>query len=75
MQLYRLMRSRVLAAANEIKLAGYDSVRIAGDGDIADICRLTCLEQGLDITDSEEAPLLELNDLKVKLHLGEFVEK
>ena len=75
MQLYRLMRSRVLAAANEIKLAGYDSVRIAGDGDIADICRLTCIEQGLDITDSEEAPLLELNDLKVKLHLGEFVEK
>ena len=75
MQLYRLMRSRVLAAANEIKLAGYDSVRIAGDGDIADICRLTCIEQGLDITDSEEAPLLELNDLKVKLHFGKFVEK
>jgi len=75
MQLYRLMRSRVLAATNEIKLSGYDSVRIAGDGDIADICRLTCIEQGLDITDSEEAPLLELNDLKVKLHMGEFVER
>ncbi len=69
MQLYRLIRSRVQEAVKEINLAGHDSVRIAGDGDIADICRLTCIEQGLIITDSEEAPLLELNDLKVTLHL------
>lgn len=69
MQLYRLIRSRVQEAVKEINLAGHDSVRIAGDGDIADICRLTCIEQGLVITDSGEAPLLELNDLKVTLHL------
>jgi DNA-binding MarR family transcriptional regulator len=74
MHLYRLIRRRVQEAVKEINLAGYDSVRIAGDGDIADICRLTCIEQGLVITDSEEAPLLELNDLKVTLHLMDKIE-
>lgn len=69
LQLYRLIRSRVLEAVKDIKLAGYDSVRIVGDGDIADICRLTCIEQGLTVTDSRDAPLLELDDLKVTLHL------
>lgn len=75
MQLYRLIRGRVLEAVKDIKLARYDSVRIAGDGDIADICRLTCIEHGLTITNSEEAPLLELNDLKVTLHIGDNVER
>ena len=37
MQLYRLVRDRVQEAVKEVKLAGYDSVRIVGDGDIADI--------------------------------------
>lgn len=70
MELYRLVRERVREALIEIKAAGYNSVRIQGDGDIADICRLTCLEQGVTITDSSEAPLLELQDLKVILHLS-----
>ena len=75
MQLYRLVRDRVQEAVKAVKLAGYDSVRIVGDGDIADICRLTCIEQGLVITESEEAPLLELNDLKVNLHLEDKLKR
>ena len=71
MHLYRLVRERVREAIVEIKLAGYDSVRIQGDGDIADICRLTCLEQGIAITESPDAPLVELRDLQVILHLEE----
>lgn len=70
MQLYRLVRERVRQALIEVKAAGYKSVRIEGDGDIADICKLTCIEQGISITESHEAPLLELRDLKVILHLG-----
>ncbi len=68
MHLYRLVRERVREAIIDLKMAGYDSVRIEGDGDIADICRLTCLEQGIGITESFEAPLIELRDLKVILH-------
>ena len=74
MHLYRLMRSRVLDEVKQVKRRGYDSIRIEGDGDIADICRLTCIEQGLTVTDSEEAPLLELNDLKVTLLLPNITE-
>ena len=70
MELYRLVRERVREALVEIKVAGYNSVRIQGDGDIADICRLTCLEQGIAITESTDAPLLELQDLKVILHIS-----
>jgi DNA-binding MarR family transcriptional regulator len=71
MQLYRLIRGRVLEAVKRIKLMGYDQVRIVGDGDIADICRLTCIEQGLAITDARDVPWLELDDLKVILHLDD----
>lgn len=71
MQLYRLIRGRVLEAVKDIKMAGFDSVRIVGNGDIAEICRLTCIEQGLTLTDSTDVPLLELHDLKVILHLGD----
>jgi DNA-binding MarR family transcriptional regulator len=70
MHVYRLVRERVRKALVDLKMAGYDSVRIQGDGDIADICRLTCIEQGIEVTDSSEAPLLELRDLKVALYLG-----
>jgi DNA-binding MarR family transcriptional regulator len=70
MHLYRLVRERVREAVIELQMAGFNSVRIQGDGDIADICRLTCIEQGITITDSPEAPLLELRDLKVILHHG-----
>lgn len=70
MHLYRLVRERVRQALLELKSAGYQSVRIEGDGDIADICKLTCMEQGISITDSPDAPLLELRDLKVILHFG-----
>lgn len=75
MRLYRLVRERVREALIDLKMAGFNTVRIQGDGDIADICHLTCIEQGITITESPEAPLLELCDLKVILHLGQSPEE
>lgn len=69
MHLYRLVRQRVREALVELKRAGYTAVRVQGDGDIADICRLTCIEMGVTISDSLEAPWLELRDLKVIVHM------
>src|SRR5512137_1386960 len=43
-RLYRKTRERVREYLAEVKAAGYKQVRIIGRGDIADICRLTCLE-------------------------------
>ena len=69
MYLYRLIRERSQEALAEVKRAGYNQVRIQGDGDLADICRLTCFEQGVTIVDAGPVPLLELRGLKVFLHL------
>ena len=71
MHLYRLVRERAREALIELKMAGFNLVRIQGDGDLADVCRLTCMEQGISVTDSPEAPLLKLRDMKVILHLDQ----
>ena len=47
MRLYRETRQaarRILAQARQ---KGFESVRIEGKGELAEICRLTCLEQGM----------------------------
>ncbi len=54
MLLYRRMRTRIRELLIEVKQAGYDQVLIDVDveknvADIADICRLTCLEQGIQL--------------------------
>lgn len=71
MRLYRRTRQRVRDLLVDVQKAGYDRVRISGDGDIADICRLTCLEQRVAIVDTEDVPVLEINEMKVHLRLQE----
>lgn len=63
--LYRLVRSRVLAALNEVQRTGHNRIWLDGDGDVADICRLTCLEQGVDIANEASYPALRIQGLKV----------
>lgn len=69
MRLYRRTRLRVRELLGDVQKAGYDQVRIVGDGDIADICRLTCLEQRVTIVDTENVPALEIRGTKVQLRL------
>jgi DNA-binding MarR family transcriptional regulator len=42
-----------------------------GPDDIMDICRLTCLEQNIEVIDSLEVPVLEVRGSKVNLHFLE----
>ena len=67
--LYRNTRQRVREQLEQVKAAGYHKVSIRGEGDVADICRLSCLEQGVGITTDSDAPVLEITGLKVVLHL------
>lgn len=67
MRLYRRVRLRVRDLLYEVENAGWDRVRIEGDGDIADICRLTCLEQGMQITQDSNVPALVVHGVKVSL--------
>ena len=67
--LYRRTRQRVKTHLTEIKRAGYSSVRLIGEGDVADICRLSCLEQDIEIVLDGDAPILEVKGFKVILHM------
>lgn len=71
MDLYRRTRQRTLDQLAEVKNAGYNQVSIQGDGDIAEVIRLTCLEQGIAVTTDPKAPVLEVHGMKIHLHMEE----
>ena len=54
MMLYRQTRDQARALLQSAKEKGYKQVRIVGDGDIADVCRLTTIEQGMTIVEDDE---------------------
>ena len=73
MRLYRKTRQHVRELLAEVRQAGFDQVQIDGDGDIADICQLTCLEQGIRSMQAKpdlqvvQTPVLEVRGSKVFL--------
>jgi DNA-binding MarR family transcriptional regulator len=67
--LYRKTRQRVREYLSEIKGAGYNRIRIIGKGDVADICRLTCLEHGIAVVNDKNAPALQVEGFKVILQM------
>ncbi len=67
--LYHNTRQRVREHLEQIKAAGFETVSIRGEGDVADICRLTCLEQGVTVAEDGNAPVLEVVGLKVFLDM------
>lgn len=70
--LYRLVRNRSLNAIHQIRKAGFHQVRIIGEGDVAEICRLTCLEQNLEILDGKTScPAIKIDELKLYVILNE----
>jgi DNA-binding MarR family transcriptional regulator len=72
-RMYRLVRERMLEVIDELHQKGYGAVRLAGDGDVAEICRLTCLDKGIQIINELEKPVLVVTGLK--LFLDENPEK
>lgn len=72
MRLYRRTRLRVRELLVELQQAGYDQVLVDGEGDIADICRLTCLEQGINVlTEPGNGAVLEVRGTKIQLRIEE----
>ena len=67
--LYRRTRQRVREFLVDIQKAGYSQVRVLGRGDVVDICRLTCLEQGIEVVTDKSAPALQVDGFKVTLQL------
>jgi DNA-binding MarR family transcriptional regulator len=67
--LYRLVRERVIVALEDLQKAGYHQARLEGNGDVAEICRLTCLEQGVTIVSEKDTPVLRIVGLKIFLEM------
>ncbi len=68
--LYRRTRTEAKRLLREIQADGYGEVRLDGEGDIAEIAKLTCLEVGLKVVqDSKEnsSPVLRVKGTKLEL--------
>jgi len=74
MLLYRRTRQRVSDLLAEVRRAGFDRVAIEGDGDIADICRLSCFEQNIRVVNERDLPVLKVHGLKVFLQMADRQE-
>ena len=60
-----------MSISKKLKLEGYKKVRIVGKGDVADICRLTCLEHGIEVVNDKDVPALQVDGFKVQLRMEE----
>ena len=67
MRLYRETREQARERLAEVCAAGSDRVCIAGDGDLADVCRLTCLERGITTTADADVPVLVVAGTQIEL--------
>ena len=61
MRLYRETRQNVIKILTDIRAEGYNQVRVTGESVIADVCQLTCLEQGFEVVDKDHIPTLAVN--------------
>lgn len=79
LQLYRLTRERMAKALEQVRAAGYDAVSLdaheQGPEDILDICKLTCLEQGIRVVGDSDAPVIAIRGVKVHVRLPEMEEE
>jgi len=69
MRLYRTTRQNVKEYLEEVKLAGHSKIKIKGDSEIAEVCHLTCLEQGFEVVEKGEVPVLSVQGYEVFLEI------
>ncbi len=74
-RMYRLVRERMVEVLAEVKLAGYHQVILHGDGEIAEVCQLTCLEQEIEVLKYGNVPELFLDGFKIELILPDNVSE
>ena len=72
--IYRLVRQRMVTALKRVDQTGARQIRLVGEGDVAEVCRLTCLEQGMEIVDRKDVPCLIIKGLKVFIEGEDNIE-
>jgi hypothetical protein len=71
LRVYRRTREQVNQSLIQARGAGYRQIFIEDNGDLGEICRLTCMEQGIPIAENQtgSVPALRIDGTKVKLVL------
>lgn len=71
MALYRDTRDQAKDLIAELQEQGYQQVRVEGAGDIMDVCRLTCIEQGIDVVENPngQTPVIRVKGRELELNL------
>src|SRR3989337_2584305 len=72
MTLYRWAREQARQALAAARRQGFQAVNVQGQGDIADVCRLTCLEFGMGVVEREPAdggPGLQIEGTDISFRL------
>jgi DNA-binding MarR family transcriptional regulator len=54
MTLYRQVREEAQKVLKVVRQKGFQAVHVIGDGDIADVCRLSCLEHGIQVVEDSQ---------------------
>jgi DNA-binding MarR family transcriptional regulator len=73
-RVYRLVRERMVKALDQIRANGDNRIHLVGEeGDVMDVCRLTCIEHGFEIVKGNEQsiPTLEVCGMKIFVHTKE----
>lgn len=78
MALYRRARQQAREALRAARRRGYRAVSVKGDGELADVCRLTCLELGMSLVEHgpmDGVPSLHIEGTDISLNLPEAESK
>ena len=73
MRVYRQLREAARREVGHARQKGYESLHLEGDGDAADVCRLTCLEMGMRVVEGaalEQQAVLQVEGSRVR-----FIER
>jgi DNA-binding MarR family transcriptional regulator len=71
LRLYRETRTEAQRLLAQVREAGYEAIQIEGDGELADICLLTCLEQRVRVgqgVEGGQVPTLHVEGMTLSLH-------
>ncbi|MEK6222589.1 MAG: winged helix-turn-helix domain-containing protein [Chloroflexota bacterium] len=70
-QLYRRTRGKVTKLLKELKASGHHAIRIDGQEqgpeDILDICKLSCIEQEIEVVERMDVPVLVIRGVRVSV--------
>jgi DNA-binding MarR family transcriptional regulator len=71
MRLYRETRVEAKRLVSKVRQKGFDQIVIRGEGELADVVRLTCIEQNVNVVKNGKCPQIKISGAQIDLILLE----